>query len=501
MKRREMLASAAAMLVGSAWYHRAQAQADVQGLKIRTLAGETVAVDAAAVKELAAGLQGDILVPGTPDYDSSRAIWNAAIDHHPAIIVRCAGSSDVARAVRFAGRQNAVLSVRGGGHNGVGFAVAEGGVMIDLSRMAGVSVDADARTARAGGGALFANYDAATHKAGMASTGPIISMVGLGGYALGGGVGWLHRKLGLGCDSLASTEVVTADGAIVTASTTENSDLFWALRGGGGNFGVATSLQYRLSPVNDVMAGLIFHPLEDLPKVAAFVRGYMAQAPDDLGLWLLMRKAPASPALPKEMHGRPVVAIAVCYAGPDGAAGGVVGAVRQFGKPMIDLVKVRPYPEWQRALDGAWGNGFRNRWVGHYLSDLTEAAAQTLLEHVSKVPSPFTDTKLATMGGAVARVGENDTACGFRDSKYALVIQTRWKNAEEDAAQLAWTHDFFEAMRPHGTGKVYVNFVADEGEKRVADAYNAASLARLRTIKAKYDPNNLFRLNQNIRPA
>ena len=263
---------------------------------------------------------------------------------------------------------------------------------------------------------------------------------------------------------------------------------------------MATSLQFRLSPVNDVMAGLIFHPLEDLPKVAAFVRDYMAHAPDELGLWLLMRKAPASPALPKEMHGRPVVAIAVCYAGSDGAAGEVVGPVRQFGKPLIDLVKVRPYPEWQRALDGAWGNGFRNRWVGHYLADLTDAVAETLLEHVSKVPSPFTDTKLATMGGAVARVGENDTACGFRDSKYALVIQARWKSAEEDAVQLAWTQNFFDAMRPHGTGKVCVNFIADEGDARVADAYNAQALARLQAIKAKYDPRNLFRLNQNIRP-
>ena len=326
-------------------------------------------------------------------------------------------------------------------------------------------------------------------------------MVGLGGYTLGGGIGWLHRKLGLGCDNLASAEVVTADGAGLTASATENSDLLWALRGGGGNFGVATSLQYRLSPVNYVLAGLIFYPLDDLPKVAAFVRDYMAQAPDELGLWLLVRNAPALPALPEEMHGRPVVAIALCYADYDGAAGEVVGPVRRFGKPLIDLVKVRPYPEWQLALDGAWGNGFRNRWVGHYLSDLTDAAAQTLLEYVSKVPSPFTDTKLATMGGAVARVGENDTAVGFRDYKYALVIQARWKVAEEDAAQLAWTQDFFEAMRPHGTGKVQVNFVADEGEARVADAYNPLALARLGAIKTKYDPHNLFRLNQNIWPS
>ncbi|HME22130.1 MAG TPA: FAD-binding oxidoreductase [Acetobacteraceae bacterium] len=501
MKRRDILGSAAAMLAVAVWYRRASAQADVQGLTVRMLTGEQVAIDATAVKELKAGLQGDLLVAGTPGYDSARVIWNAAIDRHPAVIIRCAGTEDVARAVRFAARQNAVLSVRGGGHNAVGFAVAEGGVMIDLTRMSGVAVDPDKRTAHAGGGATFANYDATTHQSGLASTGPIISMVGLGGYTLGGGIGWLHRELGLGCDNLIAAEMVTANGQVLAASATENPDLFWALRGGGGNFGVATSLLYRLSPVNDVIAGLIFHPLEELPKVAAFVRDFNAHASDEMCVWLLMRKAPASPALPKELHGRPVVAIGLCYAGADEAGEQAVAPLRQFGKPLIDLVKTRPYPDWQRSLDGAWGNGFRNRWVGHYLPELTGAAAATLLENVAKVPSPFTDVKLATMGGAVARVGENDTAFSYRDSKYALVIQTRWKSPDEDKVQLAWTQDFFDAMKPYSTGKVYVNFIADEGEGRVADAYNPQSLARLRTIKAKYDPGNLFRMNQNIRPA
>jgi hypothetical protein len=250
-----------------------------------------------------------------------------------------------------------------------------------------------------------------------------------------------------------------------------------------------------------VLAGLIFHFFEDLPKVAEFVREFNANAPDDVCVWLLMRKAPASPALPTEMHGRPVAIIGVCYAGAAENGEKVLKPLRQFGRPLIDLVKARPYPDWQKALDGAWGNGFHNQWVGHYLPELTDAAAQTLLEHVSKVTSPYTDVKLATLGGAVARVGENDTAFSYRASKYALVIQTRWKNPDESRQHLAWTQEFFDAMKVHSTGKVYVNFIADEGEKRVADAYNARTFKRLREIKAKYDPGNLFRMNQNIQPV
>ena len=318
---------------------------------------------------------------------------------------------------------------------------------------------------------------------------------------MGGGIGWLHRKLGLGCDNLASAQVVTADGRVVTASETANPDLFWAIRGGGGNFGVVSSFEFRLAPVRDVLAGLILYPLDDLPRVAAFVRDFNANAPDDMCVWLFMRKAPASAALPTELHGRPVVMVAVCYAGTTEEGERLLQSLHRFDEPLIDLVKTRPYPAWQKALDPAWVNGFRNQWIGHYLPELTDAAAQTMLEHVSKVPSPFTDVKLATLGGAVARVSENDTAFGFRDSKYAFVIQARWKNPQEDTQQLAWAQEFFDAMKVHSNGHVYVNFIAAEGEKRVADAYDPQAFQRLREVKAKYDPTNLFRMNQNIRPA
>jgi FAD/FMN-containing dehydrogenase len=503
--RREFLGSAAFLLGSAIAGRKATARERTEHLTLKTLDGGAAAIDSAAITELKTGLKGELLIYGAPEnaleYEGARKIWNAAIDRHPAIIIRCVDAGDIVRAVRFAKRHNALLSVRGGGHNHVGFAVCDAGVMIDLAPLGTVEVDADRQLATAGGGTTFGTYDMATYQKGLASTGPIISMVGIGGYTLGGGIGWLHRKLGAGCDSLVSAEMVTADGDVITLSETVNSDLFWAIRGGGGNFGVVSNLKFRLAPLKDVLAGLVFHPLEDLPKIATFVREFNATAPDELGLWLTMRKAPASPALPSEMHGRPVATIALCYAGADETAEKVLKPVRQFGRPLIDLVKARPYPDWQKALDPAWENGFHNQWVGHYLPELTDAAAQTLVEYVSKVTSPFTDVKLATLGGAMARVGEDATAFSHRDAKYALVIQARWKNASESAQNLAWTQDFFDAMKAHSTGTVYVNFIADEGERRVADAYNAPAFQRLRNIKRKYDPENLFRMNQNIRPA
>ncbi len=501
IRRRDFLVVAASLLAGADAYSMPIAGADAKRLTLKTLDGESVGIDSAALTELKASLRGELLTESAPEYDSVRQIWNAAVDRRPAIIVRCATVGDISAAVRFGKRHNALLSVRGGGHNHVGFAVADGGLMIDLSPLREVTVDPGRQTATAGGGCTFGAYDAKTHEFGLASTGPIISLVGVGGYTLGGGIGWLHRKLGLACDALVSTEVVTADSEIVTASGTANPDLFWAIRGGGGNFGAVSSFKFRLAPVKDVLAGLIFHPLEDLPKLAGFERDFNAAAPDEVCVWTMMRKAPASPALPTELHGRPVAVIAVCYAGDSESGERLLRPLRQFGRPLLDLVKQRPYPDWQKALDPAWGNGFRNQWVGHYLPEFTDSAAGTMLDHVSKVPSPFTDVKLAHLGGAVAGVGENDTAFGNRDSRYALVIQTRWKNPEEDSLQLAWTQQFFDAMKPHSTGKVYINFVADEGEARIANGYNALSFERLRTIKAKYDSGNLFRMNQNIRPA
>ena len=503
MRRREFIGAGALLLAGAvsptacvAFRRRSRT-----ALTLKTLDGDTIAVDSSAINELRQGLEGTLSVEGMPDYESARHIWNAAIDRRPALVVRCVDVQDIVRAMRFAERHNALVSVRAGGHNAAGFAICDGGLVIDLTQLRKVDVDPVSRTVAVGGGATFADYDAATHEFGLASTGPIISMVGVGGYTLGGGVGWLHRKLGLACDNLISAQVVTADGRIVETSVDHHADLFWAIRGGGGNFGIVSAFKFRLAPISSVLAGLIYHPLEDLPEVAALVRDFNANAPDDVGVWLMMRKAPASPALPTEMHGRLVATIAVCYAGSNEDGEQVLRPLRQFGRPLVDQVKSRSYADWQKSLDPAWGNGFGNQWLGHYMPELTDASARTILEHVSNVTSPFTDVKLVHLGGAVARVGEGETAFSYRNSKYALVIQTRWANPDESAEHLAWSNAFFEAMRVHGTGNVYVNFMADEGDKRVMDAYNPQTFRRLRAIKAVYDPQNRFRMNQNIRPA
>jgi FAD/FMN-containing dehydrogenase len=305
----------------------------------------------------------------------------------------------------------------------------------------------------------------------------------------------------LACDNLVAAEVVTADGRIVETSRTRHADLFWALQGGGGNFGIVSSFEFRLAPVSSVLAGSIFHPLEDLPEIAALVRDFNTHAPDDVSVWLMMRKAPASAALPPEIHGRPVVAITVCYAGPAENGERVVRQLRQFGRPLVDQISVRSYAEWQQSLDPAWEPGFANQWLGHYLPEFSEASARTILEHVANVSSPFTDVKLVTLGGAVARVGDDETAFSYRTSKYALAIQTRWPDGDPSARHLAWSHAFFEAMKAHASGKVYVNFMADEGAERVMDAYQPHTFKRLQAIKEAYDPHNRFRMNQNIRPA
>jgi FAD/FMN-containing dehydrogenase len=470
-------------------------------MQLASLDGGTVGVAESAVDELAKKLSGELLRAGSRGFDESRAIWNAWIDRKPGLIVRAARTADVAAAIRFANDHGVLLSVRAGGHNHVGFAVCDGGVMIDLTRMRSTRLEAETRRAVIGPGLTFADLDALTHQAGLATTGAIVSMVGVPGYTLGGGVGWLHRKAGAGCDNLISAEVVTATGDVVRTDEKENPELLWALRGGGGNFGVVTELGFRLHEVKNVMAGLLFHPLEDLEVVATFVDGFMDQAPDDLCVWMLHRKAPPSPALPAELHGRPVVIVAVTYAGPMGNAEKVVAPLRTFRKPLLDLVKPRPYPEWQRALDAPWGNGFHNEWVGHYLKKYDKSAMATMLDFISRVPSPYSDVKLARMGGAIGRVGENDTAFGMRDSRYALVIQARWENPEETDLQMKWTREFHAAMRAHGTGKVYSNFVGHEPEGRVEDAYNKTSYARLRALKAQLDPRNLFRMNVNIKPS
>ena len=454
-----------------------------------------------SLKELQRKVSGPIITPLMLGYDESRTIWNARINRYPAVIVQCVDTTDIIEAVKYAREHEQLLSIKSGGHNHVGFAVCDAGMMIDLSKMKRVNLDPENKLINIQPGLTFSDFDTITHKAGLAATGAIISMVGVPGFTLGGGLGWLHRKAGLGCDNLVSAEIVTASGELVLANEKENNDLFWALRGGGGNFGIVSNFEFKLHPMKNVLAGLIFHPLEELPQVVSFIQNFMVSAPDELCIWLFMRKAPKSPILPEALHGRHVVAIGVCYAGTISKGEEILAPVRKFKKPIIDLIKVRTYLEWQSAFDSIWGDGFRNEWMGHYIDDLDNTTIDTLLEYVSRVTSPYTDVKLISLGGAISRLGENDTAFSFRNSRFAMVIQTRWKDPGEDEKHLKWTHEFFDAMKSHGTGKVYLNFISDEGDSRVKQAYNPSTFKRLQKIKTQYDPSNFFRMNQNIKPA
>ena len=501
MDRRQFIGDGARLLVGVAGARPAiTAARGPDGLRVTTLAGDVVRVDRAALADLKRRLHGDVVVDGMAGYDAARRIWNAAIDRRPAVIVRCADVHDIVAALRFAARHDAVTSVRAGGHHAAGFAICDGGLTIDVSGLRRVEVDPAKRIARVGGGATFAAFDAATHQHGLASTGPVISMVGVAGYTLGGGLGWLHRHIGLAVDNLVAAQLVTADGRVLDVSPTTEADVFWGLRGGGGNFGVVSAFEFHLAEVAGVTAGLIVHPLEALPELAAFVRAFNHTAPDEVSVWLMLRTAPASRALPTALHGRPVAMLGVCQAVSTRDGDEAMGRLRRFGRPLVDTVGRRAYPEWQRALDAAWLDGLGNHWDGLYLPELTDAGTATLRDAVSDVTSPFSDVKIITMGGAVARVADDATAFGHRRARYAIAIQTRWPAGEAPGRHLAWSRSLHAAMQRHATGEHYVNFMPVDTDRRITDAYPPATLRRLRAIKAAWDPGNRFRMNHNIQP-
>jgi len=501
MSRRRFIGDGARVLAGFAATRPAVEMTRPDGLRLKTLAGDNVAVDRSALADLRRTLKGEVIVGGMAEYEAARRIWNAAIDRRPALIARCVDVHDIAAVVRFGERHDALIAVRAGGHHAAGFAMCEGGLVIDLTRLNGVAVDPVRKIASVGGGATFAEYDAATQQHGLASTGPIISMVGVAGYTLGGGLGWLHRRIGLASDNLVAAQIVTADGHVLDVSPTKDADLFWAIRGGGGNFGVVSGFEFRLTPLLGVTAGILVHPLEALPDVAAFVRAFNETAPDDVSVWLMLRRAPASKVFPPELHGRPVAVLSVCYADSTPEGDAALAVLRRFGRPLVDDVRPRAYREWQRALDGAWLDGFGNHWDGLFLPELTDASVQTLLDAVLRVTSPFSDVKIISMGGAVTRMADHATAFAHRRSRYALAIQTRWAAGDSPADHLAWSRGLAAAMQVHGTGGAYANFMPEERGRRVTEAYPAATFARLREIKAAFDPHNRFRVNHNIPPA
>ncbi|MDB5523183.1 MAG: putative linked oxidoreductase [Rhizobium sp.] len=462
--------------------------------------GKTV-VSGAIIEALAMQERGRVLEPGDPAYDEARTIWNAMIDRKPALIVQCFGAADVMHAMELARDNNLLVAVRGGGHNIAGNAVCDGGLMIDLSPMNSVRVDVAAKRAWVGPGATLADVDKETAAFGMVIPTGINSTTGIAGLTLGGGFGWITRKFGLTLDCLMSCDVVTADGEMLKASPTENSDLFWALRGGGGNFGIVTSFEFKLNPLGpQVMAGLVFHPFADARHVFAEYRKALEAAPDELTCWVVMRKAPPLPFLPEEWHGKEILALAMCYCGDMTRAEQACAPLRGIGKPIVDVVAPCPFTAWQQAFDPLLTPGARNYWKSHDFMELSDPAIDILLDAVRNLPGPECEIFVGHVGGAAGRVAANATAFPQRNAHFVMNVHARWREPAMDKPCIDWARKLFDAAKPHSTGTAYVNFMPSDESDRVEAAY-AGNYRRLAEIKRRYDPQNLFRMNQNIKPA
>jgi hypothetical protein len=461
----------------------------------------TIELDPHALAELEASFAGDLVGPGNGAYDRYRSVWNGSIDRRPALIARCASVADATAALRLARRTGIPLAVRGGGHSFPGHSVCDAGIVVDLGPMTGIDVDPEARTVRAQAGVLLGDLDRATQPLGLAVPAGIVTHTGLSGLTLGGGIGWLQRKHGLTIDQLLSAKVLTAEGELVAASEDENPDLFWGIRGGGGNFGIVTEFELRLNPVGpEVLAGPVFWPIEEAPEVLRFYREWIAAAPDDLMTIVIHRKAPPLPFVPPELHGQLVVAVVCCYAGSVEAGEETVAPLKAFGSPVLDLCERKPFIEHQAMFDPSFPHG---RWYYMRACDVAELSDEVIdvtVEHAMRIRSPLTAFPIWQMGGAVSRVGESETAFNGRAAGHTfnLTASTAGRDGFDEERQ--WVRDFWSALEPHRTGSVYVNFLMNEGEERVREAYGAKKYDRLKQLKRRYDPDNVFRLNQNIAP-
>ncbi len=465
------------------------------------LDGGSRTVSKASIDALRASVRGSVVAPGEPGYDEARTIWNAMIDRRPGLVVRAEAPGDVQAAVNFARDNGLVIAVRSGGHQIGGLAVAEGALLLDLSPMKAVSVDAAARTARVEPGATLADVDAATQAHGLAVPMGINSTTGIAGLTLGGGFGWTSRKLGMTIDTLLAADIVTADGAMRRASADENPDLFWAIRGGGGNFGVVTAFEFRLQALGpEVLAGLIVHPIAAAPELLRDFRRIGREAPDELTVWAVMRKAPPLPFLPEDWHGREVLVFAACYAGPVADGEKAMAELRGLGQPIADVIGPVPFAGWQQAFDPLLTPGARNYWKSHDFIEFPDAAIDVMLGAIDSLPDPQCEIFLAHLGGAMARVPAGATAFPQRAAHMTMNVHTRWQDAANDAGCIGWARDLFDRMAPFAAGSVYVNFMPEDEAGRVGSAYGR-NLDRLRAIKARFDPANLFRMNHNILPA
>ena len=468
---------------------------------IRNGSGSTTTLSPEAIADLRAKLRGPLCLPGDAGYETARTIWNAMIDRRPAAILRAAGAADVIAGVRFAREQGLLLAVRGGGHNIAGNAVCEGGFMIDLSPMKSVRVDPVARTARVEPGVTLAEFDREAQAFGLATPVGINSTTGVAGLTLGGGFGWISRKHGLTVDNLLSADVVTAAGELVHASAKKNPDLFWAIRGGGGNFGIVTSFEFRLHPVGpEVLAGLIVHPFAKAKALIQGFRKFVAKAPEELTCWVVLRKAPPLPFLPPEVHGTEIVVFAACWIGDIAKGKKALAPLEALGRPIANVIAPSPFAGWQAAFDPLLTPGARNYWKSHDFTTLGDATVDILLDSIRKLPTAECEIFIGHLGGAVNRVPIGATAYPHRDVEFIVNVHTRWGDRSQDKLCVSWARDLFDRLAPHATGGVYVNFMPEDETQRVRAGAYGSNYERLAKVKAKYDPDNLFRMNQNVAP-
>jgi FAD/FMN-containing dehydrogenase len=443
-------------------------------------------------------LSGTVILPGSKDYEPARLVWNGMIDKHPSIIARCASASDVIGAVKFAAENGLPVAVRSGGHNVSGNSVCDGGIVIDLSTMKGIRVDVAHKEVYAQAGLTWGEFDKATQAYGLATPGGLISTTGIAGLTLGGGFGWLSRKYGLACDNLLSVDIVTADGRFLTTSPSEHQDLFWGIRGGGGNFGIVTSFRFRVHPVSMVVGSLVFHSLDHVEQTLRFYREFSRSCPDELGSFAALLTAPPAPFLPAAVHGQKLSLIASCHCGPIEEGERVVQPIRTLDHPVADLSAPQPYVTIQSSHDPTAPPGMRNYWKSEFVADLSDDLISILAHSLDSVPSALNAIHIYHMQGAISRLNNEATAYNHREARFLILILAMWADPSEDERQIRWAREAWEKMRAFSLGGGYVNFLGDEGEERVKSSYGETTYVRLTALKKTYDPSNFFHMNQNI---
>lgn len=470
-------------------------------IKAKSNDGGQANIDMGRIKEFDSGFRGPVLSEDKHGYESARKIWNGMFDRKPAIIARCIGTSDVVRAVKFANGNNLEITVKGGGHNSAGTAVSDGGFMIDLSMMRRVTVDKNNKTARVDGGCLLGDVDHETQLYGLAVSAGIVSHTGVGGLTLGGGFGWISRKYGLTIDNLISADVVTADGKLVSASENENQDLFWGLKGGGGNFGIVTSFNFKCAEIGtDVYSGMIIKNFDDAHSYLQFHRDYVRELPDEMTAWMVIRHAPPLPFLSSDVHGKMIVAVPFVWLGDQTDGEKLIKPIREATASLGEGVGMHPWVGWQTGFDALVVHGARNYWKSHHLKEFSDACVDKIIAFASKLPSPECEVFIPHMEGAPSRIPEADSAFAHRYTPFILNIHTRWQDKTDDEKCLTWAKAFHDETTDFAKG-VYVNFLSQEGEDRIKEAYTGDTWERLVALKDKWDPENRFHINQNIKPS